>query len=304
MNAVLFNRHSELRSGWKVLLFIVITFSIITALTFPFQYFDYRNDFVGPMLGLAGALAGSYAMTRFVNRKPLSAIGLSFHYQAIREFYWGCILGFLMISGIFAVMYLGENITLVSKELSFGGTLGIVSSSLLFFAIGAVVEEVLFRGYPFQSLIQGITILPAMIIMAVLFALLHLSNPNTSVFGIINVGLAAIWLSFAYLKTRGLWLPFGLHLGWNYSQTTIYSFPTSGIEFEERTLAVSTITGPEWFTGGAFGPEGGVLATCALVLCTWYILKSKRFSIPEGIVTLDSVEDLLRKEGRLEGQSG
>jgi hypothetical protein len=73
----------------------------------------------------------------------------------------------------------------------------------------------------------------------------------------------------------------------------VFSFPTSGIEFADRKLFSMEVTGPDWLTGGAFGPEGSVLATLALATCTWYVLKAPAFSAIEGIITLDSIEDLV-----------
>ncbi|MFN0159476.1 MAG: type II CAAX prenyl endopeptidase Rce1 family protein [Bacteroidota bacterium] len=143
--------------------------------------------------------------------------------------------------------------------------------------------------------------MPAMLLAAALFAFAHGGNPNVSLFGFVNIGLASAWLSFAYLKVRNLWLPFGLHFGWNFSQTSIFGFPTSGISFEERKIMTLTQSGPEWLTGGAFGPEAGALATVALVACTWYIVRSKLLVAPEGIITLDSLEDLVVPE--LEGDA-
>jgi hypothetical protein len=170
--------------------------------------------------------------------------------------------------------------------------------SLVFFTVAAFVEETLFRGYAFQTLIQWVTFLPAVVAFSVLFAYAHYFNPNVTMLSLVNVGLAGVWLSVAYMKTRSLWLPFGLHLSWNFSQTSLYAFPTSGGSLEGQKLWDSVQTGPVWVTGGAFGPEGGVLATVALIVGTWYILKSTYVRAPEGIVTLDSVEDLLpRPEG-------
>jgi hypothetical protein len=162
------------------------------------------------------------------------------------------------------------------------------------FTLTATLEELLFRGYAFQTLMQGITFAPAMLLVSLLFALAHARNPNATVFGLCNVALAGIWLSFAYFKTRGLWLPMGLHCGWNFAQTAIFGFPTSGADFSGLKPFVTAQSGPEWVTGGAFGPEGGVLATISLIAGTWYILKSPAFSTPPGIVTLESLEDLLR----------
>jgi membrane protease YdiL (CAAX protease family) len=198
-----------------------------------------------------------------------------------------------MMTGIFLVEW-GTGCAAVEwRGLGVWEVLWLMASAAVFFLVAAVWEEVLFRGYLFQTLMQGITFLPAMIVMAVFFAVGHMNNPNASTYGIINVGLAAIWLSFAYLKTRGLWLPCGLHFGWNFTQTSIYGFPTSGADFTDKTIVRLTQSGPEWITGGAFGPEGGVLATLALIFCTWYILKSRLLAAPEGILTLDSVEDLI-----------
>jgi hypothetical protein len=159
--------------------------------------------------------------------------------------------------------------------------------------MAAFLEEVLFRGYMFQTLIQWITFLPATLVFSMLFAYSHFFNPHVTLLSLLNVTMAGIWLSIAYMKTRSLWLPFGLHLSWNFSQTSLYSFPTSGGSFEGEKLSDLIQTGPDWITGGAFGPEGGILTTIALIACTWYILKSKDLLAPEGIVTLDSVEDLL-----------
>jgi membrane protease YdiL (CAAX protease family) len=220
--------------------------------------------------------------------------------RMIRDTAWGTMLGFLMISAVFIVMVSAGLVALEPRDLSVSDCLLIVVSAFLTFAFGAMCEEVLFRGYPFQTLIQGVTLLPAVCIMALLFAASHLGNPNTSVIGIVNIGFAAVWLSGAYVKTRSLWLPFGLHFGWNFSQTTIYSLPTSGIEFTNMKFFATTVSGPEWLTGGLFGPEGGALATVALSACTWFILKSDRFAVPVGIITLDSIEDLIPRDAERE----
>jgi membrane protease YdiL (CAAX protease family) len=113
----------------------------------------------------------------------------------------------------------------------------------------------------------------------------------------VNIGCAGVLFSVAYMKTRSLWLPFGIHFAWNFSQTTIYGFPTSGLDPTLHSLIRLTQSGPAWIVGGGFGPEGGVLATLALILGAWYVLKAPYLRAPEGIVTLDSIEDLIAKKG-------
>lgn len=287
------NRYSELRVGWRLAAFVILLTTFIVLLGAPLQIVKVRSDLAGRLATLLATLGASYIMTRFVNKKPFGAIGLIFHSEVFTEFGLGCLFGFLMMLGIFVVEAMSGFVQLEWGGLSLLRCVGVVLWSLLWFSVAAFLEETLLHGYFFQTLIQWITFLPATLILALAFALSHSGNPHATNFALTNIGLAGIWLSIAYFKTRSLWLPFGLHLSWNFTQTTVFAFPTSGISFPEDRLMNLTQSGPEWITGGAFGPEGGALATIALAACTWYILKSKRISTPKGIITLDSIEDLL-----------
>ena len=290
---VFFDRHNELRVGWRLLLFLVLLSGFGLGVYSVLPEFLVTTPVATSVVPFAIVLLVTWALTRLVNRKPLSAVGLWVHHRTAREFGIGLLLGFLMMTGIFIVeMSLGV-VHLSWRGLTAGGIAGAIGISFFTFAFSALFEELLFRGYLLQTLMQGVTFLPALIIMSALFGLSHGLNPHATVFSTANVVLAGIWLSFAYLKTRSLWLPFGLHLAWNFSQTSFYAFPTSGLAFADRRLFLSEQSGPDWLTGGAFGPEGGVLATIALIASTWYILKTPYLKVPEGIITLDSVEDLL-----------
>jgi membrane protease YdiL (CAAX protease family) len=290
---VFINRYAEIRVGWRLLSFLTLLVALLFALGTPLRMLGVKSDLIGRIVTLVAAVGASLVMTRFVNRKPFGAIGLLLHPGTFREFGVGCLLGFLMISGVFVVELMVGFVHIEWRGYSVLECMGILGLSLVSFAVAAFVEEIIFRGYAFQTLIQWITFLPAMLAFSLLFSYAHYFNPHVTVLSLLNVGLAGIWLSIAYMKTKSLWLPFGLHVSWNFAQTSVYSFPTSGGSFEGQKLSDLIQTGPEWVTGGAFGPEGGVLATLALLICTWFILKSTYLRAPEGIVTLDSVEDLL-----------
>ncbi len=290
-------RHRELRSGWKILLFVMITAAGAIGVSVTAGQLLQGVPGTEEFLALAVAFAASWAMTRWINRKPLSAIGLWVHPRAMQELGIGLLLGFLMMTGIVIVQLASGYLTVTWRAMPWGEAAGTAALACVFFALAAMTEELLFRGYPFQTLIQGITALPAIIVMSGIFGIAHAMNPHATPLSIANVILAGIWLSLAYLKTRSLWLPWGLHFAWNFTQTTVYGFPTSGLQFVDRTLWVVGQTGPDWITGGSFGPEGGVLATLALLAGTWYVMKSRALSVPEGIITLDSVEDLLAHTG-------
>jgi uncharacterized protein len=294
LSTIFFNRHDELRAGWRMAMFFMLVAIFALLFVRPVALLLPGADlvFMSLMFVLA-LLAASWIMTRFVNRKPLGAIGVGLHHRTVREFGIGCLLGFLMMAGVFLVHYALGYMSFVPLDLSAGEIAARVLLSAMFFLLAAAGEELMFRGYFFQTFMQAVTFLPAAIVMSVLFGVSHLPNPHVTAFAAINVALAGFWLSFAYLKTRSLWFPIGLHASWNFSQTTLFSFPTSGQDFPGRRLFITAVSGPEWVTGGSFGPEGGALATAALVMCTWFILKSGTITQPEGVVTLDSIEDLV-----------
>jgi uncharacterized protein len=299
LRRVFINRFSEVRSGWKIALFLALLLAVSIGLETAMRALSIVHPVVESVVLTAAAVGVTWCMTRFVNRKPFAAVGLWIHSRMPRELGTGLLVGSLMMAGIFVVAVALGGVQLEWRGFSAGQSAAIIAVSLFGFGVAAAFEEVLFRGYVFQTLAQGITILPAMLVLSGLFALAHAANPSASLLSSVNVFLAGLWLSFAYVKTRSLWLPIGLHWAWNFCQTTVFGFPTSGIAFADRRLFDQVGTGSEWVTGGGFGPEGGVLATLALVIGTWYLLKSRRLIIPEGIVTLDSLEDVLppRAEG-------
>jgi uncharacterized protein len=141
----------------------------------------------------------------------------------------------------------------------------LLGASVFIFVMGAAGEELLFRGYLFQTMMEGTGKIIAVVAFALFFGFAHWSNPNVTTFSLINVGLAGVWLSIAYVKTRTLWFPIALHFSWNFLQNHIFSFPVSGIQFEKFQLGTLVQSGPAWLTGGPFGPEGGALATVMLV---------------------------------------
>jgi uncharacterized protein len=139
---------------------------------------------------------------------------------------------------------------------------------LVFAALG---EELAFRGFPLRRLSDAFGIAPAMLLLAILFGILHAGNPSATVFSTINVALAAIWLSFAFFSSGGMPLAWGAHFGWNAGLAILFDAPVSGYTF--HVPAVEYTPGAHgWVDGGAFGPEGGIVATIALIGGTLFLL--------------------------------
>ncbi|MBP1658023.1 MAG: Abortive infection protein, partial [Bacteroidetes bacterium] len=169
-------RHGDVRSGWRLLLFLLLTTVAVTGLVGGSGMLVGRVPVVGDVLALLAVLLASWILTRFINKKPLSAIGLWVHPRTGRELGTGILVGFLMMSVIFIVMLAAGYVDITWRALAWENVLVAMLLSLLVFLPAAAFEELLFRGYAFQTLAQGITMLPAILVMSALFGAAHLQN--------------------------------------------------------------------------------------------------------------------------------
>lgn len=142
----------------------------------------------------------------------------------------------------------------------------------VFLLVGSAAEEILFRGFAFQTLIAAFGEWPAVAVCAILFGLLHLGNPGANWLGIANtIGFGAIF-GYAFLRSRDLWLPIGLHFGWNFT-LPLFGVKVSGLTMNVTGYEMSWTAGALW-SGSAYGPEASLLATVVLVLLFLYVRKA------------------------------
>jgi hypothetical protein len=144
--------------------------------------------------------------------------------------------------------------------------------------VAALTEELAFRGYPMRRFADAVGPWAAIILLSVPFGLLHLQNPNATVFSSVNVVLAGVWLSFAFFSYGGMGYAWGLHFGWNAALALLFDAPVSGYRFQVPAVDYSPGT-RAWVDGGAFGPEGGIVATIVLIAGTLAVIGS-RFTQP------------------------
>ena len=142
-------------------------------------------------------------------------------------------------------------------------SLAALGSAMWVFGWVALFEETLFRGFVFQRMVDGVGIWVAQISLALLFAVAHWDNPGidqtTQVLATVDTALGAILLGLAYLRTRSLALPIGIHFGWNWAQGALLGFDVSGFE-QAGWLHPAVLDKPQWVTGGEFGPEASMFA--------------------------------------------
>jgi hypothetical protein len=142
---------------------------------------------------------------------------------------------------------------------------GLLLLNLLTLAVAALAEEVAFRGYSYRRLIEAIGPVAATIVMSLLFGLGHVLNPSATWASTLVTILAGVLLSVAWLRTRGLWLGWGLHFAWNASMGILFGLPISGIN-DFASIVQTRAFGRLWLTGGDYGPEGAAITVIVLLI--------------------------------------
>jgi membrane protease YdiL (CAAX protease family) len=149
---------------------------------------------------------------------------------------------------------------------------GSVVLLLLILAAGAGGEELFFRGYGFQVLLRTLGTYRTIVPVGVIFALLHGSNPNATWFGIVNTAGFGILFGYAFLRSRDLWLPIGLHFGWNVT-LPLFGVNISGLRMRVTGYEMVWTAGKVW-SGGDYGPEASLLTSAVLALLFLYLRKA------------------------------
>lgn len=144
---------------------------------------------------------------------------------------------------------------------------------IVFMAVVAFVEELLFRGYLLNNLMQSTNKWVALAISSILFALFHEANPEVTVFAIINIFLAGLLIGLNYIFTRNLWFGIFFHFAWNYFQGPVLGYDVSGLKL--TSLLQQSVLGPFLWTGGPFGFEGSLL--CPLLFIAAIVVFTNAF---------------------------
>jgi membrane protease YdiL (CAAX protease family) len=196
---------------------------------------------------------------RFMGGPALLDLGLRCRPGWLADTLIGLALGPLMFGMILLVLLAAGWATVGSGTIDGRGLL----IAFLTYVLVAFSEEVLSRGWILQTLERGYGVRTAVIGSAALFAVLHAFNPGFGIAALLGLFLAGVLFAEAYLVTRQLWLPIAFHLSWNFSEGPLYGFPVSGLP-GEGLLTVSP-TGADAVSGGAFGPEAGLILIVGMV---------------------------------------
>ncbi|UZN03865.1 CPBP family intramembrane glutamic endopeptidase [Cellulomonas sp. S1-8] len=214
---------------------------------------------VGVAVAVLALLAYAWVVRRTEHRAPVE-VGRA---RAGGAFGRGLLLGALWCGAVIACIAAGGGYRVESV-----GSLTVVVGMVGFLAAGAVAEELMFRGLLFRLVEERTGTWVALVVSAVLFGAIHLMNPDASLWGAVAIAVEAGGvLGAAYAATRTLWLPIGLHLGWNFALGGVFGAEVSGSDMTQGLLHGVT-SGPQILTGGAFGPEGSIYAVAGGVVLT------------------------------------
>lgn len=268
------NTEGEVRSGWKAAGYVLVLAALVILVNVVAKGLV---RIYGPALKTAISQAGTLlpalmalgasAVCLRLERRPLASIGLRFDRRWLGEFALGTVGGIALLVAV-ALAIRATGAFHWERNAAWGG--GQLLRGAWIYLWAATFEELVFRGYPFQRLLQG-GLGPnlTLALFAVLFGVAHLGNPGligaAKIWATLNIALAAVLLGLAWLRTGSLALPIGIHLGWNWCQGELLGFQVSGTGAGGFLKPLLHPGRPDWLHGGAFGLEGTLV--CA-VACT------------------------------------
>lgn len=283
----LFIYHGRLRAGWRLLLHTIMTliFTILLGIPFllllggkenlaiepsvqSFPNIESRWFLISQLCLAIGITLATYLARRWLDKKSFRSLGVEVDHRTLTDLLAGFMIAGFMMGVIFLV------------ELAFGwlhieGFAWQADSSarlwqdiflvtLLFILVGWT-EELLSRGYHLQNLVEGLNLPVGVILSSLIFAILHQDNPSFSLGAFLGLFFAGLFFCFAYYRIGNLWVPIGLHIGWNIFEGVVFGFQVSGLVNLPKLIRQS-VAGPDWVTGGAFGPEAGLILAGGLLV--------------------------------------
>lgn len=288
----------RLKSGWRILLFLILFVSLSNVIFFikPLLGDITKNAFLNNyslliviILSISATIS-TLISRKWLDKKRFTSLGLGWNSQSLKDLLFGFYLSFVMAACFFLLLlafglihFNSVDFQVLPSESSFNFvqfmsvlTLGSLSIMLIEHIFVGYWEELVFRGYLFQNMVEGLGKLIAIIISCILYGLVHAANPNATLLStLIIIGFGFLRL-YGYLSTKILWLSMGMHMGWNFFQGPIFGFAASG--HKNVTLIQHTFTSPKtYLTGGDFGPEGSILIIpiliITLLIMKWYANK-------------------------------
>ena len=283
----------RLRLFWRLVLYVAIIllgffgFSLLVGMTGAYALFNSRIGIGLMEIGLA--LLAVWATGRVLDHRAFSEFGFRFDRNWLRDLAFGLALGAFLMATIFLLewalgwirisAFFGTNTALSSlpTRAFFWNQFG---QSLTFYILAAAAEELFFRAYPFVNMVESFqnkrinrqqAAWLAVVLTSAVFGLAHLGNPHATWVSTLNILMSGIMLCLGFVYNGQAALSIGLHFTWNFFQGVIFGFPVSGTLSPANLIRIEQ-QGAELWTGGAFGPEAGLVGVAAMLIGSFLIV--------------------------------
>lgn len=268
-----FHGPSELRAGWRLLIFLAIVIALIKASNFMVGHLLHSADdtalfLVREVMDFLIFVLVSWIMGRMEGR-TIADYGLPWRRMFRGQFWQGVLLGFASITSLLVTLRLAGVFHFGSVGLHDGDVWKWAIIYAFVFILVALREEFRARGYGLFTLSAGIGFWPAAILSAVFFGYSHHGNSGEDWIGLFNAGMFGLLACFLLRRTGHLWMPIGLHMAFDWGETYFYGVANSGLVLPGHLLNSSS-SGPAWLSGGTVGPEGSLFCTL-LIIGMWLI---------------------------------
>ncbi len=264
----------RLRTGWRLAVHSGL-FVLLLVLLSPWGVLAAQA--VGaPMLGSVFVEAtaitlATWAARRWLDRRTFVTLGLHFNRRAWQDFLAGTGIAALTQTALLGALAAAGAATPHWAAFQWDDAARGLAAALVLWLLVGWSEELWMRGYWLQNLAESAGLKWGVVISSVVFALLHLANPHVNLLAEVGLVAAGLFLAYGYVRSGALWLPLGLHFGWNLFEGTVYGFPVSGMGGFH--LLNTPLQGPVWLTGGAFGPEASLTVLVVLAFGAWLIAR-------------------------------
>jgi membrane protease YdiL (CAAX protease family) len=226
------------------------------------------SGIVVPWTMLASVIVTTYAMLRLVEKRPWSTVALDRPAASPRTLLRGAAFGGVTI-GVASLVLLAFHQLQIEPSVP-GSWWGAAERSTATLLPAAFWEELFFRGYAFSVLRRAAGWKTALVVTSIAFGLIHAWNPGADAESILAVTVAGFFLGIILLATRSLYAAGIAHFAWNWVMAVALHIEVSGMSSaypDYRTIE----TGPDWLTGGQWGPEGGIAAVAAMFVGIFYL---------------------------------
>lgn len=289
MHKIIYNSINKVRPIWRLVIFILITFSINIPLQIILQKLlgqGLLRGYISGSIYFLSVLISLYIQIKYLDKSSFKKYGLKLNNIWFKEFSFGFLIPIIQLSIFFIFLYLTGNLTISNYFTTNSSDYTFIEgfiSELFGLVIGSSVEEIFFRAFLFYLVYEALRTLKKdptkralliLFLIAPLFGLAHINNTGATIVSTINLGLDAIMMCLPFLITGRLGMSIGMHLSWNLFQGAVFGFAISGNVAKASIMKVSILD--NLITGGTFGAEGSILLIVLDIIAITLILLWKK----------------------------